>query len=177
VQIESILGTGPALSVIGLILAFATWPIGSRAVTLFALSAPLISAFCAGLIAWFNWGPEQAHNSIVFISTLYAVLTLPLPALTIRLLWIWPPKESPSQPFALRYSLKSMLWTTTALCILLVLTKLAVTYERISAYFGFGMFALVTIALITAVSIVSMKANRSKPIRNTRSSFKTLNDS
>lgn len=60
-----------------------------------------------------------------------------------------------------------MLWTTTALCILFVLTKLAVTYERISASIGFGIFAIVTIVLITAVSIVSMRANRSKPTQNT----------
>ena len=167
VQIESILGTGPALSVVGLMLAIAARPLGSRAVTLFALSAPLVSELGASLIAWFDWGPRQAHYPIVFISTFYAVLVLPLAALTLRLLWIWPPNESQSQPLVWQYSLRSMLWTTTALCILLVLTKLAVTYERISASIGFGIFAIVTIVLITAVSIVSMRANRSKPTQNT----------
>ena len=166
VQIESILGTGPALSVVGLMLVIAARPLGSWAVTLFGLSAPLVSAFCACLIAWFDWGPTEAHHPIVTISTLYALLILPLAVLTIRQLWNWSPLKTTSQPFAWQYSLKSMLWTTTLLCVLLVFTKLAMTYGRISASFGFGTFALVTMLLIIRMCVVFIRTNRNESTHN-----------
>src|SRR5688572_20806012 len=50
-EIESILFTGPALALIGLVLALVTRPLRSWSVLLYSLSGPLMSAFCAALIA------------------------------------------------------------------------------------------------------------------------------
>ncbi len=156
VQTESIIATGPAASIFGLGLAVVTRPLRSWAVTLFGISASLMSALCAALIAMFDWGPEVARAPVITILATYTLLVIPLAVKAWRQLWNWQPDESSQRPLVLRYSLKSMLWATSALCVLLVVVRLAVDYVKISAPFGFGLYALISVAIIGIVTVYFM---------------------
>ncbi len=160
-QVESLAAIGPALSLTGLMLAVAAKPLNSWTPTFFGLSAPLVVILGAILSALFDMRPSYAIP-ILFFSTYYVVLSILIAVKTMRLLWVWCPDEVPLQVFAWQYRLRSMLWTTTSICVLLVLAKLAVPYYRPSSEsFGLLMFALATTVVTAGVSLLFIRTNGS----------------
>jgi membrane-bound ClpP family serine protease len=77
-QIESIVGTGAILSIIGIMLAIA----GIRAHNFVAIvlggTAPAFSMFIFGLIYTLEWSPEEAYYPVQAMSWCFAFLTIPV---------------------------------------------------------------------------------------------------
>jgi hypothetical protein len=118
VEIESILGIGPTLSIIGLALAAVTRRLNSWESIAFGLSGPLVCALGATLIAINRWAPSSAERPIAILLTAYVLAAAPLAALSLRAILRWQVIMLPQQQRVWQYSMKSlMLWMTVA-CVL-----------------------------------------------------------
>lgn len=151
VEIESIIGTGPAMSITGLALAFVARPLRSWRVLLFSLSAPVLCALCAFLIALFRWDPGEAQTPIMVILSIFGLLAIPAAAMSLRSILLWHNLDNSRRPFVWRYSLRSLLVTTTALCVLLALGRLVVVFVGLQERLVFGLFSLATLTLVGTV--------------------------
>lgn len=78
VDVETIVGSGPILSVIGLVVAFAGLVKGNRAAILFGLSATAMSLFLFALINRLRWGPSEASLPVSIILLVYEGFMVPL---------------------------------------------------------------------------------------------------
>jgi hypothetical protein len=123
IGVESIVGTGPALSVIGLLLAAVTQRLGSWALIAFGLSGPLFCALCAALIAYFRWGPHEAERPIAILLGAYALAALPMAALALRAIMKCQAITLPQQRRVWQYGMKSLLVLMTAVCVLTAVTQ------------------------------------------------------
>jgi hypothetical protein len=152
IEFRSIVVTGPILCVIGLALATATRPLRSWMAQLFALSGPLISAFCALLIAVFHLGPGDARRPILTIFATYILFAIPVALVSLRQIAGWPAGLALRGRYLLRFSLKSLLILMTAACVLLLPLQVVVSkLPFIDFSTGFGLFAAVTAALACVV--------------------------
>ena len=158
-KIESILFTGPSLAVIGLILAIVTRPLRSWRVLLYSLSGPFVAAFCAALIAVFRWGPGDAEDPILAILFIYTFLSIPTALSVFPEILQWsssPPKWSPPR---WRYSLRSLLLVTTALCIVVPALRFLFLNARRNDTIIFSLFVLVTMTL-AGIALSAFVADR-----------------
>src|SRR5262245_2601133 len=73
INIESIFISGPALSLIGFLLASVSRRQSFKSGVAIGLSPLILSLFCLGLILGFQWGPQEAHTPILVIVLLYSV--------------------------------------------------------------------------------------------------------
>ena len=146
VETESIVATGPTLTVIGLLLGLSTRALQSKSALAFALSGPLVCAFIALLIAVFRWGPRQGHTPTLIVLITYVILIAPLAIISWREIWRWNTmaKEGPTHAFQFR--LKTLLITMTATCILIAAAKFLADYVR-GERLGFGSFTLIVLVL------------------------------
>jgi hypothetical protein len=139
-EIESILFTGPALALVGVILA-------SWSVVAYSLSGPLLSAFCATLIVVFRWGPNEAEHPILAILFVYAFLSIPTALFVFPeiLQWsTWPPRS----PFSWRYSLRTLLVITTVLCVAVPALRFLFINVRRNDAIIFSLFVLLTMSMV-----------------------------
>ena len=158
-QLETILGSGLVLTVIGLLLAVVAAPLRSWAVLSFALSAPLICMVGARSIAHFQWNPSEASRPIPIILGVLSILTLPLAVMAhIRILnshtahWL-------RISFPWRYSLKSLLIITTVTCLIVAGVRAILVSAGSEDYFGFDLFNLAA-ATLTAGTVYLFIAHR-----------------
>ncbi len=158
-KIESILFTGPALAVIGLMLAIATRPLRSWRVLLYSLSGPFVAAFCATLIAVFRWGPGDAQEPILAILFIYAFLSIPTALFVFPEILQWSASPSTWSPLRWRYSLKSLLIVTTALCIAAPALRFLFVNVRRNDTIVFSLFVLVTMTL-AGIALCAFVAGR-----------------
>ena len=146
-DVETIIGTGPALTLSGLALVVLARPLRSARVLTYGLSGPLVCALGATLIAGFQWGPRDAATPILAILIVYACVSIPAALLAIRDLLPWQPAPEVRRPIPLQFSLRSLLLVTTALCVLITLFRFifgSASEEPII----FGTFVVVTICLV-----------------------------
>ncbi|HEY3392225.1 MAG TPA: hypothetical protein VGK58_05940 [Lacipirellulaceae bacterium] len=143
-DIETIVATGPTLTVIGLALALVTRPLVNLHVLLFGISAPLICALGALIIAFFELDPGEAYAPILTILSLYALLILPLALLARRTIREWSVTSRPR--WVLRYNMKSLFAAMTGVCvaatILSYLANVALGFPIV-----FGAFGVIAAAL------------------------------
>ena len=158
-EIESILFTGPALAVIGLMLAIVTRPLRSWRVLLYSLSGPFVSAFCAALIAVFDWGPGDAEEPILAILFIYAFLSIPTALFVFREILQWSASPPTWSPLRWRYSLRSLLMVTTALCIAAPALRFLFVNVRRNDTIIFSLFVLVTMTL-AGIALCAFVAGR-----------------
>jgi hypothetical protein len=147
VNVESIIGTGPALSIIGLALAIVSMPCRSWIVLSFALSGPLVCMLGALLIARLHWGPSEASRPIAVLLSVYFVAALPLSAMARRRINTWLPTQAAHAPAVWHYSLKSLLALTTAVCLIIAVVRPIVAAAGPGDYFIFDLFNVATAAL------------------------------
>jgi hypothetical protein len=149
-DVESIVGTAPALTIIGLLLAIVAGPLRSWTALSFGISGPLICIACARTIAHFNLSPPKASEPIPIIAGLLALLTLPLAVLALTQIL----SSDAAHPFrisiARNYSLKSLLVITTVFCFEIGALRaiLVNAGAKGNEYYGFDLFNLTATTFI-----------------------------
>jgi hypothetical protein len=149
IDVESILWTGPILSIIGLLHAVVTRPLISWATLFVGLSGPLVCALIAVCIAVFNWSPDEAESPIIAIMSLYLFIFFPVTAITLGPGIKWRLKDAPLAP-VWQFSLKSMLFAMTAICLVIAAARLVSNAFRDDDVV-FNGFALVVVTLCALV--------------------------
>ena len=83
VEIESIVGSGPIMSLVGIWIAFLSYrrdrPIG----LFYGLAVPTVSVFCFIVINLMEWGPSDAHVPVSAFLVLFAWACIPACSLAI----------------------------------------------------------------------------------------------
>ena len=161
IDIETILTTGPALAISGLALALVAHPLRSWSMLGYSLSGPLVSAFCAALIALFQWGPNQAEDPILVILFIYALLSIPTALFVFPKILHWSTSPQSRTPLPWRYSLKSLLLVTTALCVAVPALRFLIVNVRRNDYVIFSIFVLVTMSLAGVAFFTFVAGRRS----------------
>lgn len=118
IKTESILITGPALSLIGLLLGLATCALQSPAALAFALSAPLVCGLILFLIAAFRWGAREAYLPTVLVLSTYMLLMAPFAIVSGDRLWRWKTVTG-KPPRGFQFGLRTLLIAITACCLLI----------------------------------------------------------
>ncbi len=84
VEIESIVGSGPIMSLVGIWIAFLSYrrdrPIG----LFYGLAVPTVSVFCFIVINGMDWGPSDAHVPVSAFLVLFAWACIPSCSLAVR---------------------------------------------------------------------------------------------
>ncbi len=93
VDIESIVFSGPVISLLGLPIAFLAYRVRHWRGVWFGLSGPAITLFCFALINIQNWGPGDAQGPVSVITSLYAAVAVVLGVLAFLL-----PEDSAVEP-------------------------------------------------------------------------------
>jgi hypothetical protein len=156
-DVESIIVTGPALSIIGLALAAVTRRLNSWESIAFGLSGPMICAFGATLIVVNRWGPSAAQQPICALAAIYAIAVTPLAGLALRAIVRWQTLTLPMQERVWQFSLKTLLVWMTAVCIAAAVGEYyfrIVADSPVGSYrdgWGFVLFALVAMALSAVI--------------------------
>jgi hypothetical protein len=158
IEIELIVGTGPALTVVGFALALVARPFRSWLIVGFALSGPAICFLCAMIIARFRLDPSDAKEPIPVILGAYVLIALPFGIAALRQLLRGPLERASTEDTGWRFSLKSLLLLTTATCVFIAIARAAIPTVQAAVpsvggaaeYFVFDVFNLVTAALIAA---------------------------
>jgi hypothetical protein len=155
IKIESIVGTGPALSIIGLLLAIVTRRLNSWESMAFGVSGPLVCAVGAMLIAINHWGPGKAARPISMLLAAYLLAATPLAFLSLRAIRRWQVFVLPGQRRAWQFSMKALMIWMTVVCVLVtagqyVAQRLDENSLRGEAYF-FGGFAAAAFVLSGAI--------------------------
>jgi ClpX C4-type zinc finger len=125
-ELESIVGTGPLLTIIGLALAIVVRPLGSWTPVLVGLSAPVVCATGAFAIAIFRLGPGEAQYPILFLLTIYLLVTAPAAIVAFTQILHWPIHPRVSKRTVWRFSMKSLLIAMTGIAMLTVAITAAV---------------------------------------------------
>ena len=146
VQTESIVATGPTLTVIGLLLGLTTRALQSKSALSFALSGPLVCTFIAFLIAALHWSPEEGHTPTLIVLITYVILIAPLAIISCREIWQWNTMAKDSPANAFQFRLKTLFIAMTAACILIAAAKFLADYVR-GERLSFGSFTLIVLVL------------------------------
>jgi hypothetical protein len=147
VRVESILGTLPALSINGLALVLLARPLCSWRVLAYGLSGPLVSVLCAALIFAFQWSPRQGAAPVLTILLAYATAAAVSAFLVLPEVLHWSSAPPIWPRFPWQYSLKSLLWLTTAVCILAAILRVLFIRAMLGGFIIFGLFVVVTSSL------------------------------
>lgn len=83
IDVESIMVTGPVLTVLGLICFGAAAWAGVRAGIVLGVSGPAVAVFCFLLIYSQRWSPADAARPIPLIGAAYSAISVPLFILTL----------------------------------------------------------------------------------------------
>jgi hypothetical protein len=164
---ESIIGVGPVLAVLGLILARVAFLVDSWRILLLALWHPLLTGVFALLIAVYHMGPGDVRPfaaplfglsaGIISLGTIAAMVELSRTAAITR---------EPRQKAGLGFSLRTVLILMTAFCVVLaVLSNIA--WKREWPFFAVYAAAMFVIALTLAGLFVAGKWRRFRTIAMT----------
>jgi hypothetical protein len=148
--LETIVGTGPLLTVIGLALALVVRPFGFWMPLLVGLSGPIVCAVGAFTIALFRLSPGEAQRPILIILTIYLLVAVPAAAVALSQILQLPNHPRVGVDAAWRYSMKALLGMMTAAAILTALATATVkTIPDFPIVFGaFGSTAFVLASVV-----------------------------
>jgi hypothetical protein len=150
VDVESIVGTGPALSIVGLLLALATRRLNSWSAVAFGLSGPLVCALGAALIAVGDWSPGEAQQPITILLGAYFLMVMPLAVVSRFAILRWQPVELGKRDHRWRYSMKMLLILMTAVCVVATVGRFVARNFIFGQLVGEG-YAFMTFALAAAL--------------------------
>lgn len=80
-EIETIMGSGPALAIAGLLVAIVARKHHDGSLKLLGLSGPAFAFFIFALIDVMEWGPDKAATPVLLLSVCYSVLLFSLLAM------------------------------------------------------------------------------------------------
>jgi len=168
--LETIVATGPILTIIGFAFTIAVRPRNLWAPLLVGLSAPVVCALGAFTIAAFRLNPGEARLPILIMLAIYLLVVLPAAAIAIVRILQWPDPPSPRPQPSWRYSMKSLLGMMTVVA---VLTVLATAVFRSIPDFPivFGAYSFATISLVCIVVwrfLVERRVKVSKKVSESR---------
>ncbi len=135
VEIETIVASGPILSLSGLVIV--AWGVRRDSVWAFysGLSAPTMSVVCFCIIYGLQWSPAQAGAPIGALVTLYAVASVPVAIAAIRQLSSAVAVRPPARlQFSLRHVLGLMLLVSVNLMLLRTGSEMAVSAGVLYSY-------------------------------------------
>jgi hypothetical protein len=148
-NLRSILYSGPALSLVGLLFVAVTLSRLCWSYLIFGLAAPLTCALCAILIAIFRLGPRwETGWPIAVIFVFYDIAISPL-ALMV-LFKLRRTLQETKSPYAWRFSVKTLFILMTAVSVLCVALRVVVDLETERAVFT--AFAVVTASLSAIIT-------------------------
>jgi hypothetical protein len=143
-EVETILGTGLAVTVTGYAFAVYTWSLRSWRVLVYGLSGPLGISVLAAVIAAFQLGPDEGVIVIPCVLGAWMLISTPLFPSAVHVIKSRP-IDFPVFQWSIRlpkqFSLKSMFTTTTVLAVVLVIARwiyLAVHGPEFRAFAGFA---------------------------------------
>jgi hypothetical protein len=84
IQIESILVSGPLVSLVGLLISLVSFRRNDGVGLLFGLSTPSVAVLCFSIIFGMNWGPKEAAFPISCLLVAFAVLSVPAGVVALR---------------------------------------------------------------------------------------------
>lgn len=106
VDIETILTTGPVLTLIGCVIVILCFRKAHSLGLYFGLSVPSISVLCFSVIYGLKWAPGDAAVPISCLLIVFAVLSLPLGVLALRRI---PHITHAKRPLKMQFSLADLL--------------------------------------------------------------------
>lgn len=174
VATETIVVSGPLLTMIGLAVAIVTCPWYSWAALFVGLSAPVVCAIGAFIIAGFQLDPVQANRPIIMLLAIYLLCMAPTAIHVVKRILRQPPNLAIAFSLRWRYSLKSLLGMMTAVAILAVV--LPAILEALVRDFPIN-FALFGIAAILSSVAVVWRFTKYAAAKKHRVSRPRLNDS
>lgn len=142
IDIESIVISGPILSVTGALIAFLAHHRDHLLGLLFGLSPPTVAAFCLFVIAMLEWSPADAQVPVAAFLVLYGLLCVPICVLAEAELQS---SRDSRRKVHFQYSIAAMLVLMLVLAIVLGLTQTAG---------GKGLAAGISLAYLSALFYV-----------------------
>jgi hypothetical protein len=152
VQTETIVVSGPLLTIIGLAMATVTRPWFSWVALFVGLSAPAVCALGAFIIAVFQLGPSEANYPVMALLSIYLLCLVPTATYVFTRILSQPPNPANPSRKGWRYSLKTLLVLMTVVAVFtVVLTSI---FELLIHDFpiNFALFGSVAIASSIAVA-------------------------
>ena len=77
IEIESIMVSGPLVSLVGLLIASVSFRRNDGVGLMFGLSTPSVAVLCLSIIYGLNWGPGEAAFPISCLLVAFAILSVP----------------------------------------------------------------------------------------------------
>jgi hypothetical protein len=151
VAVQSVTVTGPILVAVGIALSIVSSPWMSWHAVSFSLSAPIVAAIGALVIAVFRLMPDQAHGPIVAILGIYLLLIGPFSIWLYQNVLGHVPPSAKSPMRLSQYNLKSLLGLMTAVAVFAgVSSGLALADFQI-------VFSLFGVAAIAAAAFIAWR--------------------
>jgi hypothetical protein len=144
VEVETIVGTGPAFSLLGLIVCVGWVFSRSIATLVFGLSASAISLFLLALIAGLHWSPSDASIPVPLILLGYEIVAVPIGLASLYRILARRAKKR-----------RDRFWQYNLWLLLAVTTLAAATAAVVRLALQFGTPVLVTAAIGAAVATVA----------------------
>jgi hypothetical protein len=156
VQIESIVGTGPAFSVLGLIVAECGRRSRLRSMYWIGLSTLALSLFVFALINIAEWSPAEASVPVPVLLLAYESVVIPLGLRTLWRMFVAAPADA---RLARQFDLKSLLW-------LFGLLAVALAAGRAASDQGLSGMASTAIGIMTGtIAVLGLMAFRAEQAR------------
>jgi len=157
-EVESIVGTGPVFSILGLVVCIGWIYSRSLATFVFGLSASVISLFVLALIMGLNWSPGDASVPVPLILLAYEAVIVPVGLVSLHRAIARPSRKSSKRKW--QFKLRSLLLATT-------LAGVAAAVVRLALQFGAPVLVTAAIggsaATVAAVGAVVYHALRRQP--------------
>jgi hypothetical protein len=103
VEVETVLGTGPALTILGILIMAAGWKVDVRAVLIGAAHCGICVMFVL-LVNLYVWSPADAHQPFVVMGVIYIVALIPIT------IWVAHTLPPPGVPFGTCAHCGYLLW-------------------------------------------------------------------
>jgi hypothetical protein len=157
-EVESIVGTGPVFSVLGLVVCIGWIFSRSLATIVFGLSASVVSLFLFGLIAGLRWSPQEASVPVPLILLAYEAVIVPVGLVSLHRTITGSSRKSSKRRW--QFHLWSLLVATT-------LAGVAAAIVRLALQFGAPVLVTTAIgggaATVAAVGAVVYHAFKRRP--------------
>jgi hypothetical protein len=156
-ETESIIVTCPVMAVLGIGLALVAERQRRVALLVHGLIAALATAALALAIAVFHWGPNQAEAPALIILTSTAVASVALLS-GMPDCWLTADAAEATPPSPVRFSMRTVLLSTTVLCALLAIGRWLEWRGEMAFFAAYGVATIVASATIALRHVARRKA-------------------